>query len=136
MPYILDEFKYYFETPFSPTKDNFYQCDVHRPSANTDPNGRMIFMNHNLNIKLFEGLLIPAPSDAEKTNSVDDIFKQSDICQQNHGRAPNVVMVSVLAKLTLLPVLGSVLDRPYALTVDDGSSTTLVKGRLLRPRTS
>ena len=35
MPYILDEFKYYFETPFSPTKDNFYQCDVHRPSANT-----------------------------------------------------------------------------------------------------
>ena len=69
-------------------------------------------------------------------NSVDDIFKQSDICQENHGRAPNVVMVSVLAKLTLLPVLGSVLDRPYALTVDDGSSTTLVKGRLLRPRTS
>ena len=94
MPYILDEFKYYFETPFSPTKDNFYQCDVDRPSADTDPEGRMIFMNHNLNIELLEGLLVPAPSDAEETNSLDDIFKQSDICQDNHGRAPNVVMVS------------------------------------------
>ena len=76
---------------------------MHRPSADADPNGRMIFMNHNLNIKLFEGLLIPAPSSAENTNSVDDIFRQSDICTDNHGRVPNVVMVSVLATPTLAP---------------------------------
>jgi hypothetical protein len=97
VPYILDEFAYYFETPFSPTDDNFYQCDIHRPSG-VAADGRMIFVNHNLNIDIF-GILIPAQGEAADTNSVSSITRQTDICEDNYGRVPNVVMVSVLASL-------------------------------------
>ncbi|RYP83375.1 hypothetical protein DL770_005395 [Monosporascus sp. CRB-9-2] len=70
VPYILDQFHYYFETPFSPTKDNFYQCDIDRPAD----------------------ILVPAMDDARDTNSVASITRQTDICESNHGRVPNVVM--------------------------------------------
>ncbi|RYO80928.1 hypothetical protein DL764_009833 [Monosporascus ibericus] len=92
VPYILDQFRYYFETPFSPTKDNFYQCDIDRP-AGASADGRMIFANHNLNIRLpLLNILIPAIDDAQDTNSVASITRQTDICESNHGRVPNVVM--------------------------------------------
>jgi hypothetical protein len=94
VPYILDEFAYYFETPFSPTEDNFYQCDIDRPSG-ASASGRMIFVNHNLNLEFF-GILLPAQGQAADTNSVESITQQTDICQGNHGRVPNVVMVSEL----------------------------------------
>lgn len=87
-----EEFKYFFETPFSPTEDNFYQCDIDRPSDAT-ADGRMIWANHDLNDSIL-GILVPAQDDAEDTNSLDSITKQTDICSSNYGRPPNVVMVS------------------------------------------
>jgi hypothetical protein len=55
----------------------------------------MIFANHNLNLDVF-GLLLPDQDAASETNSVSNIKQQTDICVANHGRNPNVVMVSVV----------------------------------------
>lgn len=94
VPYILDEFIYYFETPFSPTEDNFVQCNIDRP-AGASADGRMFLANHNLNIEILPDVLIPAPLEASDTNSIASITAQTDICMQNYGRYPNVVLVSI-----------------------------------------
>lgn len=96
MPYIIPQFDHYVETPFSPTDDNFFNCDVDRPSPDTPVDNRMIFANHNLNKKL-GSILLPDQIDAADTNSVANIRRQTDICVDKHGRNPNVVMVSVLS---------------------------------------
>lgn len=53
----------------------------------------MIFANHNLNLDIL-GLLLPDQDAAKETNSVSNIKQQADICVADHGRVPNVVMVS------------------------------------------
>lgn len=93
MPYIIPQFDHYVETPFSPTEDNFFNCDVDRPSPDTPVDDRMIFANHNLN-KNIAGVLVPDKDNAASTNSVGNIRQQTEICVADHGRNPNVVMVS------------------------------------------
>ncbi|KAI1773412.1 PLC-like phosphodiesterase [Hypoxylon cercidicola] len=97
VPYILDEFIYYFETPFSPTEANFVQCNVDRPSG-ASADGRMFLANHNLNIEILPDVLIPAPLEASDTNSVASITAQTDICMQNYGRYPNVVLLDFVSQ--------------------------------------
>ncbi|KAI6092202.1 PLC-like phosphodiesterase [Hypoxylon rubiginosum] len=97
VPYILDEFIYYFETPFSPTEDNFVQCNIDRP-AGASADGRMFLANHNLNIEVLPDVLIPAPLQASDTNSVASITQQTDICKQNYGRYPNVVLLDFVSQ--------------------------------------
>jgi hypothetical protein len=97
VPYIIPEFEHYIETPFSPTSDNFFNCDVHRPSEDAPVDERMIFVNHNLNKKLLGDVLVPDQGAAADTNSEGNILQQTDICVEKHGRNPNVVMVSTLS---------------------------------------
>ncbi|KAI2463322.1 PLC-like phosphodiesterase [Annulohypoxylon bovei var. microspora] len=97
VPYILDEFGYWFETPFSPTKDNFIQCNIDRPSG-ASADGRMFLANHNLNIEILPDILIPDPAQAADTNSIDSITSQTNICVQNYGRNPNVVLLDFVSK--------------------------------------
>ena len=61
----------------------------------------MVFANHNLNIDI-AGILISAPGQAEDTNSVANIKKQTDICVSKYGKNPNVVLVSSLLSLSLI----------------------------------
>ncbi|KAI2627359.1 PLC-like phosphodiesterase [Hypomontagnella submonticulosa] len=96
VPYILDEFAYYFETPFSPTSDNFNQCNIDRPGP-VSADGRMFLANHNLNIEVLPDVLIPAPLDAPDTNSIESITSQTDICMKNYGRNPNVVLLDFVS---------------------------------------
>lgn len=91
----MPQYDYYVETPFSPTEDNFFNCDVDRPNAGGSADGKMIFANHNLNDE-FIGILVPAQDAAADTNSVANIKQQTDICVGNYGRNPNVVMVCFL----------------------------------------
>ena len=91
VPYILPQYDYYVETPFSPTEDNFFNCDIDRPDGGS-ADGRMIFANHNLNLDLF-GLILPDRDAAAETNSISNIKQQTEICVADHGRNPNVVMV-------------------------------------------
>lgn len=103
MPFILDEFKYYAETPFDTTDKDFPQCDIDRPPK-APIDGRMLIMNHFLDIELFPGILIPDVGSADQTNSVSSILAQSDLCYGNFKRMPNVVLVSPLSFLVFGPV--------------------------------
>lgn len=93
MPFILDEFQYYAETPFDTTDKDFPQCDIDRPPK-APIDGRMLIVNHFLDIELLPGVLIPDVASADRTNSVSSILAQSDLCYGNFKRVPNVVLVS------------------------------------------
>ncbi|KFZ02203.1 hypothetical protein V500_00378 [Pseudogymnoascus sp. VKM F-4518 (FW-2643)] len=95
VPYILDEFAYCFETPFSQTDPKFPQCSVDRP-PNASSAGRFSIINHVLDIALTpgkDGVLIPDILGAEKTNSVASIMAQVGLCQMAHGTTPNFILL-------------------------------------------
>jgi len=91
VPYILDEFAYFFETPFDTTKDNFNQCNLDRP-AGASPDGRMYIVNHFLDVDVF-GISIPDPIHAPETNSVDSITNKANLCVSKYGRLPGFFLV-------------------------------------------
>ncbi|KAI0206732.1 PLC-like phosphodiesterase [Astrocystis sublimbata] len=101
VPYILDEFAYYFETPFDPLEDKLSGCDIDRP-AGASADGRLILANHNRNVEIL-GIDLPDLTHAGDTNSVSSISAQSDTCKGQHGRVPNVVLVSFFVCPTLQP---------------------------------
>ena len=50
-PHIMDEFSYFFETPYDTTDPAFPQCTLDRP-AGASPEGRMYIVNHFLDINI------------------------------------------------------------------------------------
>lgn len=94
VPYILDEFAYFFETPYDVTDKNFPDCSINRPSGAT-ADGRMYIVNHFLDIDLF-GILIPDHPDAATTNAATgtgSIGSQVSLCESKCGRPPNFVLL-------------------------------------------
>ncbi|KAF4988964.1 hypothetical protein FGRMN_9437 [Fusarium graminum] len=89
--YILNEFDYFWETPFGETNSSFPTCEVDRPE-NGDPAKLMGIMNHMLNYEIF-GIVIPNQIDAENTNSAGSIQNQIDLCEGNGSRRPNVILL-------------------------------------------
>ena len=94
VPYILDEFAFFFETPYDTTDPTFPECNIDRPpGANAD--GRMYIVNHFLDLNL-SGILIPdVPADNE-TNAATgsgSIGAQIDLCEVLYHRAPKGVLV-------------------------------------------
>ncbi|KAL5623312.1 hypothetical protein FOBRF1_002562 [Fusarium oxysporum] len=63
--YILDEFDYFWETPFGESNSSFPTCEVDRPEKG-DPTQLMGIMNHMLNHDVL-GIVIPNQADAKKT---------------------------------------------------------------------
>ena len=106
MPWILDEWNYYFETPFGVTDPNFGDCSMDRP-PNAKPDGRMYLVNHFLDIELFKeiipGIKVPDMFQSWRTNSVQSIFSQVNLCKSKWGRQPQVVLVS-LASISSLKI--------------------------------
>jgi hypothetical protein len=104
VPYILDEFTYFFETPFDTTDPAFAQCTLDRP-ANSKPDGKMYIVNHFLDLELgkfggFEllntGILVPDRKNAARTNAATgtgSIGAQAALCKGKYGRKPNFVLV-------------------------------------------
>ncbi len=95
VPFILDEFAYFFETPFDTTDKNFAECTLDRP-AGASPDGRMYIVNHFLDLELDifgEKILIPDQLDAQSTNSISSILVQSNLCLASYGRLPNAILV-------------------------------------------
>jgi len=92
VPYILDEFTYFFETAYDVT--SFDSCALDRPPG-SNGDGLMMIVNHFKDIDLF-GILIPDVPDTTKTNAATgsgSIGEQSDLCISTWGRSPNVVLV-------------------------------------------
>ncbi|KAK2747532.1 hypothetical protein FQN57_002025 [Myotisia sp. PD_48] len=97
VPYILDQYEYYFETPFSTTDPNFRQCKIDRPPGAKE-NGRMYVVNHNLNVNLF-GVLVPDRIRAPRTNAATgpgSIGAHAGLCHSIYKRNPNVVLVDFI----------------------------------------
>ncbi|KFY21827.1 hypothetical protein V491_02932 [Pseudogymnoascus sp. VKM F-3775] len=100
VPYILDEFSYCFETPFSQTDPKFPQCSVDRP-PNASSAGRFSIINHVLDIALTpgkDGVLIPDILAAPTTNSVASIMAQVGLCQKAHGATPNLILLDYVER--------------------------------------
>jgi len=94
--YLLNEFDYYFETPFDWTDASFDQCSIDRP-AGSSAEGKMYLVNRFLDINLFgTGVLVPDRNAASTTNAAigdGSIGAQSDLCEGLYRRKPNVVLV-------------------------------------------
>lgn len=94
VPYILDEFAYFFETAYDETDSSFPSCVLDRPS-NSNGSGLMMLVNHYLDLSLF-GILIPNAFLLPQTNAATgkgSVGAQADLCLQTWGRVPNVILV-------------------------------------------
>ena len=94
VPYILDEFTYFFETPFDTLDPAFPECTLDRP-AGAKPDGRMYIVNHFLDVQWL-GIEVPARADLDATNAatgVGSIGAQADLCIGLYGRAPVGILV-------------------------------------------
>lgn len=101
VPWLLNQYNYGWETPFSPTDPSF-PCTADRPpnQAEAISRERMYMMNHNLNIEIslsgMDGILIPAYSllsqvNAETGNGSVGLAVQN--CETMWGRPPNYILV-------------------------------------------
>jgi hypothetical protein len=94
VPYILDEFIYFFETAYDVTDSDFPSCALDRPSGSSG-SGLMMIVNHFLDLDIF-GILIPDTLALDTTNAATgtgSIGAQADLCYQTWGRMPNVILV-------------------------------------------
>ena len=97
-PYLLDEFLYYFETPYQNTDENFPGCEIDRPSG-ANPDGYMYIVNHMLQIE-FLGIYFPDRLSADDTNAATgdgSIGAQVDLCDGIYGRKPQVVLLDFVS---------------------------------------
>lgn len=98
VPYILDEFSYFYETRYNETDSSFPDCSIDRP-AEASASGRMGLVNHMLHVQIpLVDIQIPDESAADTTNSVASIEAQTGLCIGLYGVTPNVVLVSPVAR--------------------------------------
>lgn len=95
VPYILDEFTYFFETPYDTTDPTFPQCILDRPPGAT-ADGRMYIVNHFLDLDVLDGIDVPDNAADNATNAatgVGSIGAQADLCIGLYGKAPVGILV-------------------------------------------
>ncbi|PHH62481.1 hypothetical protein CDD81_7128 [Ophiocordyceps australis] len=89
--YIMDEFSYYWETPFGWTDKNFATCAVDRPPKG-DTSKLMGIMNHMLNHRIGD-IVFPDMFSAASTNSLASIQKQVNLCKSQGKPQPSVIFL-------------------------------------------
>ncbi|KAJ5712848.1 uncharacterized protein N7483_010029 [Penicillium malachiteum] len=97
--YILDEFAYYFETPYDVTDKTFSNCSIDRP-AGASASGRMYLVNHYLDLDIL-GIDIPDRGAAGTTNAATgegSLGAQATECEGIYDRAPNVMLADFVDK--------------------------------------
>ncbi|KAF2642594.1 PLC-like phosphodiesterase [Massarina eburnea CBS 473.64] len=100
VPWLLDQFAYQWQTPFSPT-DPAFPCTVQRPENQAEAVSRnMTYMaNHNLNVDITLAgldLLIPAYTLLGEVNAVSgngSLGLAVNNCTAMWGRPPNFLLV-------------------------------------------
>ncbi|KAH4096352.1 hypothetical protein HBI25_184410 [Parastagonospora nodorum] len=101
VPWLLREWDYQWETPFSPTNPSF-PCIEQRPPNQAEDlsRNRMYMLNHNLNIQVslagLSGILIPAYSLLDQVNAVSgngSLGLNVQHCVEMWGRPPNWLLV-------------------------------------------
>ncbi|KAI4607975.1 hypothetical protein J4E80_009372 [Alternaria sp. BMP 0032] len=101
VPWLLSEFNYQWQTPFSPT-DPAFPCTEQRPPNQPEEvsRERMYVMNHNLNIEVslpgVSSILIPAYSLLDEINAVSgngSVGLNVQNCEKMWTRPPNWILV-------------------------------------------
>ena len=99
IPYLLNEFSYFWETPFDTLDPSFSQCKIDRPAGLAKfpetVKQRMYIMNHFLDTKVLN-MEVPDRRDAKETNAwmgKGSIGEQAGRCIGMYGRAPAAVLV-------------------------------------------
>ncbi|KAL1655309.1 hypothetical protein SLS61_002196 [Didymella pomorum] len=114
VPYLLWEFYNMWETPYSPTDDNF-PCTIGRPEGVSDEKARdMLYMaNHNLNAEIAIAglsLLVPNVVVMNQTNGLEgngSLGLMANQCTSDWGRPPNFLLVDFYNQG---PINGSVFE--------------------------
>ncbi|KAM4055917.1 hypothetical protein HRG_002843 [Hirsutella rhossiliensis] len=94
-PWLLSEFDFFWETPFSPT-DSGFPCTVQRPASLTsdDARGRPYILNTSLNR---EGkIIIPDKDNIQRTNTESgdgSLGLAADKCRNDWGHYPKSFLV-------------------------------------------
>ncbi|KAI4174751.1 MAG: hypothetical protein LQ343_002122 [Gyalolechia ehrenbergii] len=99
IPYLLNEFSYFWETPYDTLDPWFAQCKIDRPKGLDKFPAvvaqRMYIMNHFLDTKVLN-MAVPDRRDAKRTNAwvgKGSIGEQAERCIGMYGRAPAAVLV-------------------------------------------
>ncbi|KAL8932301.1 MAG: hypothetical protein Q9211_006396 [Gyalolechia sp. 1 TL-2023] len=99
IPHLLNEFFYFWETPYDTLDPSFAQCTIDRPKGlDKYPAAvaqRMYIMNHFLGTKVLN-MIVPDRRDATRTNAwkgKGSIGEQAQRCMGMYGRAPGAVLV-------------------------------------------
>ena len=100
MPWLLDEFSFMWETPFSPTNVSFPCTQQRPPGLSPEQQNQIPYMaNHNLNLELsFAGaeVLIPAYTNLTQVNAVSgdaSAGQMMDDCVAMWNRPPAWLLV-------------------------------------------
>jgi hypothetical protein len=103
-PYLLDEFTYVWENPFTSISPSNFSCLPDRPSSvagsysTAKSSGRMFLMNHFLDENELFGIQVPNVDAASSTNSADasivgSLGNAAQTCSAAYGANPNFVLV-------------------------------------------
>ncbi|KAF2404669.1 PLC-like phosphodiesterase [Trichodelitschia bisporula] len=101
VPFILDEFNNFFETPFDSTDASFSTCPMDRANkAQGDGKQSMYIVNHFLDKQVVNvgnlNVLVPDRQNAPKTNAAagaGSVGGQADVCNRQWGNKPTVMLV-------------------------------------------
>ncbi|KAG0223944.1 PLC-like phosphodiesterase [Mortierella sp. GBAus27b] len=107
VPYLMPEFSYVFETPYSIPKDSAYPCTIDRPK---NQRRSLYVLNHFVYGAFGSGdqkIEIPQPGAADKTNGADLTAHVKD-CQATLKQMPNFVTVDFYDKGVLLQTVANV----------------------------
>jgi hypothetical protein len=103
-PYLLDEFTYVYENPFTVTSAANFSCLPDRPTSvqgsitSAKSSGRMFLMNHFLDQNQLFGIQTPNIDASSSTNSPDititgSLGNAAQTCKTAYGNAPNFILV-------------------------------------------
>ncbi|KAL8935592.1 MAG: hypothetical protein Q9211_004620 [Gyalolechia sp. 1 TL-2023] len=131
-PYLMNEFTFIFENPYSVLSPDNFSCTPDRPALVQNQisvavkSGRLPLMNHFLNADLAFGIQVPDIDKITVTNAasgpVGNLGEAATACTAAYGRAPSFILVDFFEH-------GSAID-----TVDRLNGITPV-GRLSRSTT-
>ncbi|KAL8701526.1 MAG: hypothetical protein Q9224_000464 [Gallowayella concinna] len=99
IPYLHNEFSYFWETPFETLDPSFSSCKIDRPLGlekfPETVKKRMYIVNHFLDTRI-GGVEVPNRRDAKKTNAwmgKSSIGEHTGRCADMYGRKPAAVLV-------------------------------------------
>ena len=129
--YLMDEFNFIFENPFTNNNDSAFSCTPNRPTSvegNSQAaisSGRMALMNHFLDMDEIFGIDVPNVDAANQTNAPGNVLgnlgQAADQCKQEYGKAPTFLLVDFFDQ------------GPAIATVDALNGVTSPVGRIQPP---